>query len=107
MNLVPGGSMSLTGVIVASGVEDWVTIQLPQGLSEHLVLRNASSDGGGSEFQMQAYSGCATSMGATTTGSGEKTLDLPGNGPRTVMLRISASTWDVARPTYSLRIEAR
>jgi hypothetical protein len=106
-SLAPGTSVQITGAIEASGIEDWLVIQLVGGASVHLTLRNASPDGTGSEFQMQAYSSCGSPLGAPTTGTGAKTLDLPASGPYTVTIRISASSWDVARPTYRLQAEGR
>jgi hypothetical protein len=61
----------------------------------------------GSEFQMQLFSSCGVPLGTMTTGSGQKTLTVPDSGPHSVIVRVSASRWDVAHPTYTIVFEGR
>jgi hypothetical protein len=104
-NLAQGLTQLVTGTIEAAGVEDFFRISFATGTSVKVTLSNA--DGSASDFQLQAYSTCSTPIGAPTTGTGLKTVDLPDSGPHTVVLRVSANPWNVARPTYQLRIEGR
>ena len=105
LNLGPGQSSSVTGVIEAASALDWFTVRFNAGVSIHLTLGAAVT--GGSEFQVRGYSACSTPLTAGTAGAGTKTLDFPDSGPHTVLIRISASPWDGARATYNVRLEAR
>jgi hypothetical protein len=106
-NVSPGISSILNGVIDTAGVEEWITVRLVNGTSAHATLSNAAAGSGGSDFQVQAYSSCATPIGSPTAGTGPKTLDLPDSGPHEIILRITANPWVVARPMYTLRLESR
>jgi len=107
VNVSPGLFMIVTGGIEAAGVEDWLTVQFPTTASVHATLGSAVPIPGGSDFQITTYSACGTPLTSATTGGGIKTVDLPGSGPHTVFIRITASRWNATGATYSLRLEGK
>jgi hypothetical protein len=96
----------VTGAIEADGIADWLVVHFPSGVSLHLTIGNAASAAGASNFQVAGYSSCA-SMIITTTGTGTKSLDFPDSGPHDVIVHIVANPWNVAYPSYTLRLEGR
>jgi len=106
VNVSPGLFMIVTGAIEAAGVEDWLTVHFTSA-SVRVTLGSAVPIPGGSDFQITTYSACATPLIASTTGSGIKTVDLPGSGPHDVIIRITASPWSATGAMYSLRLEGK
>jgi len=106
VNVSPGLFMIVTGAIEAAGVEDWLTVHFTSA-SVHVTLGSAVPIPGGSDFQITTYSACASPLISPTTGSGIKTVDLPGSGPHDVIIRITASPWSATGAMYSLRLEGQ
>jgi len=105
--LAPGQSQTATGVVELASAEDWFKVAFPSGASLNFTLRSATAGSGGSDFQLQLYSSCGVPIGAVTTGAGQKTAVAPDSGAHTVLVRVTANPWDLARPTYVLLIESR
>ena len=96
----------MTGTSKAAGSADWLTVNFPSGTSMRMTISNPVAAADASDFQLQAFSDCST-MIVMTTGLGTKTLEFPDNGPHAVLVRIVASQWRSASPTYSLKVEGR
>jgi hypothetical protein len=106
VSVSPGAFMIVTGGIEAAGVEDWLTVHFTSA-SVHVTLGSPVPIPGGSEFQIATYSTCSAPSASPTTGSGTKSLDLPGSGPHDVIVRITASPWNATNATYILRLEGK
>jgi hypothetical protein len=106
VSVSPGAFMIVTGGIAAAGVEDWLTVHFTSA-SVHVTLGSPVPIPGGSEFQIATYSTCSAPSASPTTGSGPKSLDLPGSGPHDVIVRITASPWSATNATYTLRLEGK
>jgi hypothetical protein len=106
VSVSPGAFIIVTGGIEAAGVEDWLTVHFTSA-SVHVTLGSPVPIPGGSEFQIATYSTCSAPSVSPTTGSGTKSLDLPGSGPQDVIVRITASPWNATNATYTLRLEGK
>ena len=106
VNVSPGLFMLVTGTIEAAGVEDWLTVRFTSA-SVQVTLGSPVPIPGGSDFQIATYSACSSPLTSPTTGSGTKSLDLPGSGPHDVIVRITASPWNATNATYTLRLEGK
>ena len=107
VNVSPGLFMIVTGTIEAAGAIDWLTVRFPSAASVRVTLSSPVPIPGGSDFQIATYASCSSPLTSPTTGAGMKTVDLPGSGPRDVVVRITASPWSATGATYSLRLEGK
>ena len=97
-----GMSMLVNGRLNVAGVEDWFAVSFVSGASLTVTLKDVQP---ASDFDITAYSNCASTPVAATSG-GIKSFVLPDSGPHTVWLRVRATAWDIVHPGFSLSIAA-